>query len=169
MADRILSADEQILARATKSAIQAAGGLARCEGEVDVTDSQLSRCCSPYHRDSITIRDAAAIDAIGHGQPGHPHILRALARVIGGFVVIELPEAIDDDSALVHSVLELSAELGDVSATIAASLRGDSAGGTKVVRDEAQLALEHLTHLDQASAKLRRKLERIAKGDAPSG
>ncbi len=168
MADRILSTAEQILAKATKSAIEAAGGLARCEGEVVISDSQLSRCCSPYLSDSITVRDAAAIDAIGHGQPGHPHILRALARVIGGFVVIELPEAIDDDSALVHSVLELSSELGDVSATIAASLRGDSAGGAKVVRDEAQAALEHLTHLDQASAKLRRKLERIAKGDAPA-
>jgi hypothetical protein len=169
MADRALTTDEQILARATKAAIQAAGGLEDCERETGTSDSQLSRCCSPHQRDSITIRDAVAIESIGHGQPGHPHILRAMARVIGGLIVVALPDGPEDDHGLVNSVLELTTELGDVSAAIASSLRGDSAGGADVTKAEAALALEHLHDLDQASAKLRRKLERIAKGEAPPG
>lgn len=165
MTDRAINPDEKVLALATKRSIQAAGGLEVCEQETPLSDSQLSRCCSVNHRDSITIRDVAVIDALA----GYPHILHALARVIGGVVVIELPSAADDPDCLVQSILELTTELGDVSGAVASSLRGDSAGGTIVTSAEAGLALEHLDDLDRASARLRRKLERIAKGDAPSG
>lgn len=169
MGDRDLTSDERVLALATKRAVQAAGGLEICERETGLSDSQLSRCCSRDRRDSITIRDAAVIDSLSHREAGAPHILHALARVIGGYVVIELPSASEDPACLVQSVLELTTELGDVSAAIGASFRGDSEGGAAVTPAEAMLAIEHLTDLDRASAKLRRKLERIAKGVEPPG
>ena len=151
-----LSPDEQALSLATKRAIQAAGGLEVCARETGLSTSQLSRCCSPHERDSITERDAATIEAIGHGQAGHPHILRARARLLG-FLLIKLPECADDPDGLLQSVMELTAELGDVAQAINEAMRD------RVVTDrEARAALDQLSDLDQASAKLRLKLQSIA-------
>ena len=165
MVDGKLSSDEQVLAAATKRAVQAAGGLEVCERETGLSDSHVSRCCSPNHRDSITIRDAVAIEAIGHGEAGHPHILSAMARIIGG-VFIMLPEGVADDRSLQMSVIELSSELGDVSRAVSDAVAGSGAGGSAVTAAEAGMVLEHLADLDRASARLRHQLERIAQGDA---
>lgn len=164
MAEKSITVDERILALATKRAIQAAGGLETCEREVVVSDTQLSRCCSPNQRDSITIRDAAVIDALAADEGGAPHILHALARVIGNFVVIRMPDA-TQDTDLSSGVMELADELGDVSGAIRLALRTDSLGGAAMVAAEAAVAIEHLNHLDQASANLRHRLERIANGN----
>lgn len=165
--DGKLSSDEQVLAAATKKAVQAAGGLEICERETGLSDSHISRCCSPNHRDSITIRDAVALEAIGHGEAGHPHILNAMARILGG-VFIKLPEAVADDRTLQMSVIELTCELGDVSHAVSDAVAGSSLGGTQVLAAEAAVVLEHLADLDRASARLRHQLERIAKGERAS-
>jgi hypothetical protein len=163
MFDGKLSSDEQVLAAATKRAVQAAGGLEICERETGVSDSHISRCCSPNHRDSITIRDAVALEAIGHGEAGHPHILHAMARIRGG-VFIMLPEALVDDRSLQMSVIELSSELGDVSRAVSDAVAGTGAGGSAVLPAEAGMVLDRLADLDRASACLRHQLERIANG-----
>lgn len=163
--DAKLPSDEQRLAAATKRAVQAAGGLKVCEDETGTSDSQLSRCCSPNHRDSITVRDAVKIEAIGHGESGHPHIINAMARMLGG-VFIMLPEAVSDDRQLQLTVLELSSELGDVSRAVSDAICGASAGGAQVVPAEALVVLDHLADLDRASARLRHQLECIIKGAA---
>lgn len=167
MADRALTSDEQVLAKATKLAIQAAGGLDICERETGISDSQLSRCCSPNHRDSITIRDAATIESIGHGAEGHPFILHALARVIGGHVVVRLPDAHDGEACLVQSTLDLTTELGDVSRAIGEAMCSTSAGGVTVTPGEATVILEHVEELERATARLRHRLEAIAGGEPP--
>ncbi len=167
MIERALSPDEQVLARATKRAVETAGGLAICERETGVSDSQLSRCCSPNHRDSLTIRDAVAIDGIGHGKAGHPHLLRAMARVIGGVVVIPMPDAGHDPSCLMQSIMEVTAELGDVSRSVVESLHPDSIGGETMTAAEVAISLEHLDRLNEASAKLRLKLQRAGNTQAP--
>lgn len=167
MTDCKLSSDEQVLAAATKRAVQAAGGLEVCERETGLSDSHISRCCSPNQRDSITIRDAVALEAIGHGEAGHPHILNAMARIVGG-VFIMLPEAVIDDRSLQMSVIELSSELGDVSRAVSDAVAGTGAGGAAVMPSEAGIVLEHLADLDRASARLRHQLERIANGESAS-
>lgn len=154
---RDLTPDEQVLARATKQAIQAAGGLEVCERETGISDSQLSRCCSPNQRDSITIRDAVTIEQIGHGPSGHPHILRAYARILG-FILIPRPEGPNDANSLSLSVMTLTAELGDVAQAINDAFRDDG----ECSPGEALRALEQLSELDQASATLRLKLNTIA-------
>lgn len=157
-----LSTDEQILAAATKKAIQAAGGLEKCEAETGISDSQLSRCCSPNQRDSITIRDAVTIESIGHGNSGHPHILRAYARLLG-FVLIPQPEGPADADGLALSVMTLTSELGDVAQAINDALRD-----RVVTAGEVAVALEQLDELDQASATLRLKLKSLVAAE-PKG
>ena len=164
MSDRALSADEQALAAATKRAIQSAGGLDIACRETGLSDTQLSRCCSPNPRDSLTIRDVATIEGLNHGRDGHPHILHTLARIIGGHVVVQIPELLGDGAGLVQSTLDIATELGGLSRSISDAMLESSAAGEEVTAGEASVALEHLNKLDQASARLRMRLKHIAEG-----
>ncbi len=159
MVERDLTSDEIVLSRATKLAVQAAGGLDICARETSKSDSQLSRCCSREYPHSLTIRDAAIVD--GLRQSGEPHILHALARIAGG-VFILLPEARVDATGLQLCVLELSAELGDVAATVRDAVASSSAGGTEVEAIEREAILAQLDDLDRASARLRHHLKPAA-------
>jgi hypothetical protein len=161
--DAKLPADEQRLAVATKRAIQAAGGLKVCAFETDLSDSQLSRASSATERDSLSIRNAVRVDQIGRGEQGHPHILSAMATIVGA-VVIMLPEAIDGSSSLQMGVVEIASEFGDVSRAIAESLSGTSAGGAAMTPREAEATLQQIADVERATAKLRHTLERIAAG-----
>lgn len=156
MRDRALTADEQVLAQATKLAVQAAGGLEVCARETGLSTSQLSRCCSPNAPDSINLAAACAIEAIAHGQAGHPHILRAQARLLG-FVLVALPQGLDSGGAFTASIMKLTAELGDVANSIGLALSDDG----EVSPTEARTILEQIGDLDAASAALRLRLEAI--------
>lgn len=154
MTDAPLTSEEKILALATKRAIQAAGGVDVCARETGLSTSQLSRCNSPNHRDSLTIRDAHTIEAIG--ESGQPHILRAQARLLN-CVVVPMPEATVDVACIASGTMELTGELGD----FAQQVHGALSDG-EITPGEAVLAIEHLDDLDQASAALRLKLRSIA-------
>lgn len=156
MRERALTSDEQVLAQATKDAVKAAGGLDVCQRETGKSDTQISRCCSPHQPDSISVRDATIIQAIGHGAPGHPHILRAQARLLG-FVCVPLPEVAGDDQALLKTVAEMMAELGDVATEVAAALRDDGICDAA----EAKTVLAQLDDHDTVSARLRAQLNAI--------
>lgn len=160
-----LTSDEQRLARATKQAIQAAGGLEVCASETGLSTSQLSRCCSPNHHDSLSSRHAAIIDSLTHGHDGHPFILRARARILD-CLVIDLPSAVDDDHQLLDAVTEITVHLGETAKAVYDALNPNGDAGSDVSPREAEAALERLHEHDRASAKLRQKLERIveAKG-----
>lgn len=160
MADERLTPDEIVLALATKAAIKAAGGLENCVGHTVVGMAQLSRCGSRDHRDSITVRDSARLDALGYRAPGSPHILHALARIAGG-VFIQLPDTVADATGLQLSVLELSAELGDVAAAVRDAVSGTGVGGADVTRAERDQVLAQLDDLDRASARLRHQLKAL--------
>lgn len=159
MVERVLTPDEQVLAGATKQAIRAAGGLEVCARETGISDSQLSRCCNPQMRDSITLRDALTIEQIAHGTSGHPAILRAMARLLG-FVVVKLPSGIDDKAGVAASMMKLTAELGEVAGEISNALANDG----EVDAKEAARSLLQLDDLDHASAALRLLLTRIRDG-----
>jgi hypothetical protein len=156
MGERALSQAEQALALATKRAVQAAGGLQVCESETGTSDSQLSRCCSPRERDSITIRDAVTIDAIGHGGEGHPFILRALARQLG-FVVVQLPSTEIDPQGMNRAVTRIARELGHVANEIT-----EAEADGLFEPHEAQAVLREIEHLETETAALRLALERLA-------
>lgn len=87
-----LSTDELALKRATGQAVKAAGGQEAAAMATVAGRSQLWRCMSGQSRDSVTVRDAVTIDAIGAQVEGHPFILRAYAGQLG-FGIHRLPEA----------------------------------------------------------------------------
>jgi len=156
---RPLPAEERRLAQATRRAVEAAGGLKVCEAETRVSDSQLSRCGSIKHPDSITVRDAVRIDGIGVRERGHPHILQAMASLLGA-VVIMLPDAEGGDLPCLRSgVLDLTARLGDVADQVCDVLSPESEAGTDVTSREAEAVLQQLDRLASAVARMRPPLE----------
>jgi hypothetical protein len=164
-----LPIEERRLALATKRTIQAAGGLKVCEAETRLSDTHLSRFCSTEQRDSISIRDAVRLDALGN-EEGAPHILGAMASILG-YVVIPLPEPVTDDRCLQGGVMELAIELGDLSRTISHALCGSSEGGPAVTPREAEGGLADVAALERVTARVRVILENLARGQeaaAPS-
>jgi hypothetical protein len=162
MRDRDITSDEQVLAEATKQAVQAAGGLEVCSRETGKSTSQLSRCCSKFDPDSITIRDAAIIESISHGRTGHPHIMRARARLLG-YLLVQLPEAHGDGDTLASLVTDLACELGDVAQAVRDATSSGSDRGREISKNEQEAVLAQLDDLDQVSARLRLTIQQLAK------
>ncbi len=159
MRDRALSAEEQVLALATKRAVEAAGGLERCAAETGKSTSQLSRCGSTELPDSMALRDAFTIDALGRGTRGAPFALNALAR-LHGMILIDGPGAVTDGDCLQASVMELTCELGEVASTIrAATADGEWSA------NEVRATLREFDELDAVSARARAKLMAMLRPD----
>ena len=155
MRERALSVEEQILAQATKRDVQAAGGLEVCAAETGLSTSQLSRCGSTSHADSLTIRDAATIGALTAGTRGAPFVLHALAR-LAGMIIIDGPGTVDTPDCVQASVMELVQELGDVSRSVSLAV----ADGKWTTR-EVDASLAELDQHDVVAARLRGKLMQI--------
>jgi len=164
--ERALSLQEQKLAEATKHAVQEAGGLDACREETGKSNAQLSRCCSKFEPDSITIRDAVMIDAIGFGRAGHPFILRAMARALG-FVLVRLPE-VHEGTELTQGVTDLACELGDVAQAIRDGTSANSPLGVELSAGEGEAILSHLDDLDAVSARMRLTVQKMVESAAAS-
>lgn len=159
-----ISSGEKALALATKRAIEAAGGLDRCADETTPGRSQLSRCASVNERDSLTIRDAVTIDQIGQRSDGHPFIIRAMCRQLGG-VFVGLPEGDGDSSGLTLSVVELAGELGDLSDSVRAALCHHGEAGSAVSpRENAAIRADILAMQETLAA-----LDRLMVSMTPAG
>jgi hypothetical protein len=152
-----ISSGEKALALATKRAIEAAGGLERCTEETPVGRSQLSRCCSVNDRDSITIRDAVTIDLLGQRMEGHPFIVRALCRQLGG-VFVQLPEPQDDADGLTLTVVELAGELGDLSDSVRGALCARGDGGAEISPRENEEIRTEIHRMQETLAAMDRQL-----------
>ena len=165
---RRISGAEQRQALAVRQAVEAAGGLEACAQVTAAGRSQLHRCTSPHHPDSITIRDAMAIESIGHGRPGHPHITRMMA-LAQGHVLIRLPDCPDDPHGLMLTVVQMTKDMGDVAERIGDSLAHGSDGDEDVTGIEAMAALIELQDLEERCAVLRVTLRRLAGMEVADG
>lgn len=161
MADGTLPIVERRLATASKRAIDAAGGLAACKAETNLSHAQLSRCSATHEADSLSLRNALRIDRLGRGVEGYPEILNAYASELGA-VVIVLPAAELSQDRLPLAVCDLTRELGDVAHAIGDAFTTSSAGGARVTPREAEAALAQVADLERATASLRYQLERLA-------
>ncbi len=157
MAQGDISSGEKALALATKRAIEAAGGLDPCAAETAIGRSQLSRCGSVNERDSISIRDAVTIDMLGQRSDGHPFILRAMCRQMGG-VFVPLPEPQDDVGGLALTVVELAGELGDLSDSVRGALCAHGEGGEAVVPRENEAIRAEIHRMQETLAAMDRGL-----------
>lgn len=166
MARGDITTSEKALALATRRAVEAAGGLDRCVIETAIGRSQLGRCGSVNERDSITIRDAVTIDLIGQRSEGHPFIVRAMCRQLGG-VFVELPEPSDeDDVGLTLTVVELAGEMGDLSDSVRAALchRGEM-GPAVSPRENAAIRAE-IHRMQETLAAMDHRLAQAAEAKA---
>ncbi|WP_278983231.1 phage regulatory CII family protein [Sphingobium yanoikuyae] len=157
MARGDISSGEKALALATKRAIEAAGGLERGADETSIGRSQLSRCGSVNERDSISIRDAVTIDLLGQRQEGHPFIVRAICRQLGG-VFVELPEPQDDAGGMALTVVELAGELGDLSDSVRGALCERGEAGTEISRRENEDIRAEIHRMQETLAAMDRQL-----------
>ena len=160
MSSETLTSDEVIIARNTKRAIEAAGGLQVCAGETGKSTTHLSRCSSTDHRDSLTLRDAIEIDALGKRADDRHHILRAWARLAGG-VFVSLPQVDCGPDSLMRSASEITIELGQCMQKLTEGLSSSSHGGSALTKREAVSTLDELDDVDRASARLRRLLMQV--------
>lgn len=151
------------LSAATRVALKAAGGLKVGAAATGLSTTHLSRCACQHHSDSLTLRDAVAIDAHGLARKGRAVLLATQAKLLG-FVLVALPAAAEDGDGLMRSVLELTQELGDVAAAVGAGVRDG-----QVDSDEARAVLEQLDDLDRASAELRLKLRKLIESQGAVG
>lgn len=91
---RRLTPAELALKLATADAVKAAGGQEFIAGETGRVQSRISDYCSPNTTDFMPLDVAARVEALSVGQPGAPHITRALARAGGaGLIVTGTSEA----------------------------------------------------------------------------
>ncbi len=139
------------LKRATREAIEAAGGLDVAQRETRARKSQLGRCQSQHHDDTLSLRDALALDEITLARGG-PFILHALARALEHEAVTKC-EAMASGEGLAAAVVCLSARLGDVSTCVVEAL----ADGT-VTRKERVGIMDALNRMEQFSVGLRMQL-----------
>lgn len=157
MAAGDISSAEKALALATKRGIEAAGGLEPCAAETAIGRSQLSRCGSVNDRDSISIRDAVTIDLLGQRSEGHPFIVRAMCRQLGG-VFVQLPEPQDDADGLTLTVVELAGELGDLSDSVRSALCERGEGGAAISLRENEAIRADIHQMQETLAAMDRQL-----------
>ena len=84
---------EQQQADVVRQLIEAAGGLEAAAEITGMGTSQLARYQSPHEQASMPLRIIAALEAVTHGQVGHPHVTRFLARR-NGYALIRRPAAV---------------------------------------------------------------------------
>lgn len=147
-----------LVKRATREAIEACGGLDVVGQATRAGKSQLSRCSSQNDGDTLSLRDALAVDELSLGRGG-PFIVKAMARALN-HALVDLPEGEVAAGDLATAVVTLSAELGDLSRCIADALKD-----RKVTPKEAVRALDELHHINQVTAQLRLMLIALRDGE----
>lgn len=144
-----------ILSSATRAAIEDIGGLENAEAVTRVRRSQLSRCQSANDEDVISAIDALALDDATLGRGG-PHILTAMARMLG-HVLIPVPVPPDDHDRIAEQMMVVTGDLGAASTEIVEALRD----GT-IDKHEALRAADKVDELLTSATALRGLLLAIA-------
>lgn len=137
-----------ILSAATRQAVEAMGSLDLAAQVTRAGRTQLGRCQSEHEDDTISLRDAEALDRAVLGRGG-PFILPVLARLLN-HVAIPMPEAPDDHDVVTHQLMVVTGELGDLSRTIVEALRDG-----RICAREARTAIERTDELLTAASALR--------------
>ncbi|HEY1605592.1 MAG TPA: phage regulatory CII family protein [Allosphingosinicella sp.] len=159
MSDRtlILAPELQAGKAATKALIRAFGGQEAAASECEKSQSRMCDYGSPHTRDFMPVNDVRTLEARTHGQPGHPHVPRWLARQ-AGHVLVRLPVA-GGVVADVHAEIgAISRDAGEVVQRVCEGLRDGrvSAGDVRRlrIREEIAEAQQHLAALDALAAQI---------------
>lgn len=148
--------------RAVKLAVELSGGGDGAAATVGRQRSVTYDWANINHRAFPPIDCAQALDEVAIAQGRRPPIVSALASELGG-VFVPLPQAHGGDDAVPQKVMEVAAEVGDVSRKIAEGLADDN-----VLNERETLgALDELGELEARVAELRLLLEHRLKAVKP--
>lgn len=146
----------QSLKNATKALIRAYGGQEAAEAETGKSQTQISRYGSVDSDAFAPIDFVASLEAATHGQPGHPHITRWLARNAGG-VFVTLPKAASAEADWHQAMAAVAKESSEVIQRVCAALP-DGVTAAEIrelrIREEIAEAQEKLALLDAMAARV---------------
>ena len=161
-----LSPDQQSGKAAFKALAKSFGGQDAVAAEVGVRQQEISDLGLPNVDKFATVDLIDFLEDRTVDLPGWPHVTNWLCHRRGG-VFVPLPQGEIDADAIMLTVAELAAELGDVSRAISSAMCASGEGGRDVTPAEARTALAELDGLDRTSARLRLKLLATIKGEHP--
>jgi hypothetical protein len=135
--DRTLSLPPHLQAGkvATKGLIRAAGGQEAASAETHKSQPRLSSYGATNTPDFIPINDVAALEAVTHGTPGHPHVTRWLARE-AGFALVKLPTAPVGFTDFHRAIGAVSREVGEAVELVCDALGDDNQVTKREVREK---------------------------------
>lgn len=134
---------------ATKALIRAAGGQEAAEELTGKSQPRLSAYGGPNTDAFVPVDVVLALEAVTHGQPGHPHVTRWLARE-AGFALLRLPRHVDGGAGGIHrAVSGVSKEAGEAVGLVCEALADDGELSPREIREKKIVA-----NIDEAIDRL---------------
>ncbi len=149
-----LSVEEQLQADKARALIAAVGGLEAASEISEISTSQLSRYQSKHHHDSMPGRVIELLEAVTHGQTGHPIMTRHLAKR-QGYALVPLPGALPGDGEWNRHIAHLSEQASGVIAGLSMDLADDQ----DVSPAEARKRLSDADQLVQVAVEIQAALK----------
>ena len=133
---------------ATRALIRAVGGQEEAAPLTGRSQPRLSAYCGPNTDAFMPIDAVVALEAVTHGQPGHPQVTRWLARE-AGYALLRLPRfAAPGSGDLHHATSRVAKEAGEVVAATCDAL----ADGRLTRRESREKRI--LLNIDEAIDRL---------------
>lgn len=151
-----LPPEEQHQARTTRTLVREAGGVEAAGEVTGKCIAHTSRCASPNHKASITLRDIELLEAVTHGRAGHPIITRYLAKR-AGYALVALPQTPANNTDLLALLAGQARKFGDLSSETMSALADNevSKAENTALRGQIHEMIEQLVEMD-AELKLLR-------------
>lgn len=163
--DHVLSVEDQQLKQATKGLIRTFGGTEAAGEHLNQADHRhadhrrMSDVGNKNHGAFLRIDEAAELEDLTVGQPGWPHVTRAMAARTG-HVLVKVPDLRFVDTIWACRAAKLLKEGGDVITGLGARLES----GGDIDPDEAASMLKDADELVEAAMEVREALKRRAAG-----
>ena len=149
----------QAAKNAFKALTQAVGGQAAAAVETGKSQSRICNYGLTNTDEFAPIDVVRALEAVTHGQPGHPHVTRWLARE-AGYVLVAIPSTDLPETIWSQRIAAALREVGALSAGIGDALSDDN----DVSQEEAKRLLDEADANVEAAVTIREAIKRRAEG-----
>jgi len=140
----------QLLKSATRALIRSFGGQVAAGEHLGKRHQRYSDVALPNTEDFLTIAEVMELEANTVGMADHPPVTRALARE-QGFVLVPASDDTPDGHDWLTHVARLSAEAGEITSDIAASVaNGDGVTASEVDQHQMEARAARLMDIGAA-------------------